>query len=45
MRLPRDLSGPDLVRALRTLAAILGNIAQHFEISRDDLVSRLFDPK
>lgn len=82
MRLPRDLSGPDLVRALRTLgyqvtrqtgshlrlttlqhgehhitipqhnplrvgtlAAILGNIAQHFEISRDDLASRLFDPK
>jgi len=82
MRLPRDLSGPDLARALRTLgyqvtrqtgshlrlttlqhgehhitipqhsplrvgtlAAILGNIAQHFEISRDDLASRLFGPK
>ena len=79
MRLPRDLSGHDLVRALRTLgyqvtrqtgshlrltilehgehhitipqhsslrvgtlASILANIAQHFEISRDDLVSRLF---
>jgi predicted RNA binding protein YcfA (HicA-like mRNA interferase family) len=79
MRLPRDLSGQDLVRALRalgyqvtrqtgshlrlttlehgehhitipqhgslrvgTLAAILANIAQHFDISRDDLVSKLF---
>jgi len=79
MRLPRDLSGLDLVRALRvlgyqvtrqpgghlrlttlehgehhitipqhgslrvgTLAAILANIAQHFDISRDDLVSKLF---
>lgn len=79
MRLPRDLSGRDLVRALRalgyqvtrqtgshlrlttlergehhitipqhgslrvgTLAAILANIAQHFDISRDELVSKLF---
>jgi predicted RNA binding protein YcfA (HicA-like mRNA interferase family) len=79
MRLPRDLSGRDLVRALRalgyqvtrqtgshlrlttlehgehhitipqhgslrvgTLAAILANIAQHFDMSRDDLVSKLF---
>ncbi|RPI01479.1 MAG: type II toxin-antitoxin system HicA family toxin [Zetaproteobacteria bacterium] len=82
MRLPRDLSGQDLVRALRTLgyqvtrqtgshlrlttlehgehhitipqrgslrvgtlASILGNIAEHFEISRDDLVARLFYAK
>jgi len=82
MRLPRDLSGEDLARALRTLgyqvtrqtgshlrlttvqhgeyhitipqhnplrvgtlAAILGNIAQHFDISRDDLTSRLFHPE
>ena len=79
MRLPRNLSGQDLVCALRalgyqvtrqtgshlrlttsehgehhitipqhgslrvgTLAAILANIAQHFEMSRDDLVSKLF---
>jgi predicted RNA binding protein YcfA (HicA-like mRNA interferase family) len=79
MRLPRDLSGQDLVRALSalgyqvtrqtgshlrlttlehgehhitiphhgslrvgTLAFILANIAQHFDISREDLVSKLF---
>lgn len=79
MRLPRDLSGHDLVRALRTLgyqvtrqtgshlrlttlehgehhitiprhgslrvgtlASILANIAQHFDLSRDDLISKLF---
>lgn len=82
MRLPRDLTGQDLARALRelgyqvtrqtgshlrlttlghgehhitipqhgplrvgTLASILTNIAQHFDMSRDDLVSRLFKPK
>jgi len=82
MRLPRDLSGQDLVRALSTLgyqvtrqtgshlrlttlehgehhitiphhsplrvgtlAAILANIAQHFDISRDDLAVRLFHQK
>ncbi len=79
MRLPRDVSGQDLVRALRTLgyevtrqtgshlrlttqehgehlitipqhsplrigtlAAILANVAQHFDISRDELTSKLF---
>jgi predicted RNA binding protein YcfA (HicA-like mRNA interferase family) len=79
MRLPRDLSGQDLVRALRalgyqvtrqtgghlrlttlehgehhitipqhgslrvgTLAAILADIAQHLDMSREDLVSKLF---
>jgi predicted RNA binding protein YcfA (HicA-like mRNA interferase family) len=79
MRLPRDLSGQDLVRALSalgyqatrqtgshlrlttlehgehhitipqhgslrvgTLASILANIAQHFDISREELVSKLF---
>jgi predicted RNA binding protein YcfA (HicA-like mRNA interferase family) len=79
MRLPRDVSGQDLVRALRTLgyevtrqtgshlrlttqehgehhitipqhsplrvgtlAAILANVAQHFDISRDELTSILF---
>ena len=79
MRLPRDVSGQDLVRALRTLgyevtrqtgshlrlttqehgehhitipqhsplrvgtlAAILVNVAQDFDISRDELTSKLF---
>lgn len=79
MRLPRDLSGPDLVRALKslgytttrqtgshlrlttqqqgehhitipnhpalrvgTLAAILADVAAHFEIDRDELLQRLF---
>ena len=79
MRLPRDLSGPELVRALKilgyivtrqtgshmrvtttqrgehhvtipshaslrigTLSAILTDVAAHFEIDRDDLLTRLF---
>lgn len=82
MRLPRDLSGPDLAQALGalgyrvtrqtgshlrlttfehgehhitvpqhnplrvgTLAAILADIARHFETTRDDLVARLFGAK
>ena len=82
MRLPRDVSGQDLVRALMTfgyevtrqtgshlrlttqehgehhitipqhsplrvgtLAAVLANIAQHFDMSRDDLASQLFHQK
>ncbi|RPH99094.1 MAG: addiction module toxin, HicA family [Zetaproteobacteria bacterium] len=71
MRLPRDLSGPDLAQAsgshlrlttfergehhitipqhnplrVGTLAAILADIARHFEITRDDLVARLFRVK
>jgi len=53
MRLPRDLSGPDLDitvpqhNPLRvgTLAAILVDIARHFETTRDDLVARLFREK
>ena len=79
MKLPRDISGPELARALKklgyeitrqtgshlrlttnergqhhvtipnhdpirvgTLSGILGDVASHFEISRDDLVQRLF---
>ena len=79
MRLPRNLSGEDLIKALGrlgyqstrqrgshvrltteqngrhdvtvpqhdplrvgTLAAILRDVAAHFEISRDELVNRLF---
>jgi predicted RNA binding protein YcfA (HicA-like mRNA interferase family) len=79
MKLPRDLSGLDLARALRplgysvtrqtgshlrlttaeggqhhvtipahdplkvgSLAAVLGDVAEHFEISRDELLRRLF---
>jgi predicted RNA binding protein YcfA (HicA-like mRNA interferase family) len=79
MRLPRDLSGQELARALGvlgyritrqtgshlrlttleggehhitiprhrslrvgTLAAILGDVAQHFELSREQLLERLF---
>jgi len=79
MKLPRDVSGNDLARALSrvgyrvtrqtgshlrlthdvldqhhvtipahqslrvgTLAAILGEVASHLEISRDDLLERLF---
>lgn len=80
MRLPRDLSGIELARALRkvgyqivrqsgshirmtrlegeqhhvtipahdplkigTLAAILGDVASHLKLGRDDLIRRLFD--
>ena len=28
-----------------TLAAILGNVAEHFELSRDEVVARLFGSK
>jgi predicted RNA binding protein YcfA (HicA-like mRNA interferase family) len=79
MRLPRDLSGPDLVKALTklgyqvtrqtgshirlsttqhgqhhvtipnhsvlrvgTLAAILAEVADHFQWSRDELIAKLF---
>lgn len=79
MRLPRDLSGPDLVKALAklgyqmtrqtgshmrlttsekgehhitipnhaalrvgTVAAILSEVAGHFQTSRDDLIQKLF---
>jgi len=42
---PRDLSGLDLARALRTLGysvtAVLGDVAAHCEISRDELLRRL----
>jgi predicted RNA binding protein YcfA (HicA-like mRNA interferase family) len=80
MRLPRDLSGRDLISALErlgyrktrqagshirlttvmngehhvtvpdhdplrigTLAAVLASVAEHFEITRDELIRRLFD--
>jgi predicted RNA binding protein YcfA (HicA-like mRNA interferase family) len=79
MKLPRDLSGADLAKALRrlgyqitrqtgghlrlttneegqhhvtvpnhnplkvgTLAGILADVASHFQISRDELIARLF---
>ncbi len=79
MKLPRDISGPELARSLKklgyettrqtgshlrlttnergqhhvtipnhdplkvgTLAGILGDVATHFEISRDELVQRIF---
>ncbi len=81
MKLPRDISGAELARALKklgyqitrqtgshlrlttnergqhhvtvpnhdpikvgTLSGILGDVAGHLEISRDDLVQRLFGP-
>ncbi len=39
MRLPRDVSGEELSG---TLAAILADVAQHFGLSRDQLLSQLF---
>jgi predicted RNA binding protein YcfA (HicA-like mRNA interferase family) len=81
MKLPRDISGPELARLLKslgyqitrqtgshlrlttsergqhhvtipnhnpvkvgTLSGILGDVAGHFEINRDELVQRLFGP-
>ncbi len=82
MKLPRDLSGSELVKRLKvlgytvtrqagshlrlttflngehhltipnhdflrigTLSSILNDIAQHFELSREQLIDRLFDEK
>jgi hypothetical protein len=45
MKLPRDLSGAQLAKALArvgTLAAILADVAAHQEISRDELLEKLF---
>lgn len=51
MKLPRDLSGADLARALAkeghvplkvgTLAAILAEVAQQLQTDRDTLLARL----
>ncbi len=42
MRLPRDVGGDDLAKAVRigTLAAVLGDVAQHFGITREALSER-----
>ncbi len=69
MRLPRDVSGDDLAKALAdshlrlttleggehhltiarhaalrvgTLAGLLGDVAQHFTLSREEVIERLF---
>lgn len=72
MKLPRDLSGPELAKALQvfgyrvmrlttnergehhvtipahaalrvgTLAGILGEVAAHFEMARDEVIKKLF---
>jgi len=48
MRLPRDVSGRDLARALAealrvgTLAAILDDVASHLGRSREDLSAEIF---
>ena len=81
MKLPRNISGPELARLLKklgyqitrqtgshlrltttdrgqhhvtipnhdpikvgTLSGILGDVARHFEINRDELIQRLFGP-
>ena len=66
MRLPRDVSGDDLAKALArlttleggehhitiphhaalrvgTLAGLLGDVAQHFGLTREELVERLLE--
>jgi hypothetical protein len=52
MKLPRDLSGNQLAKTLGklgsavsrlgTLASILNEVAQHFGLTREELVARLF---
>ena len=44
MKLPRDVSGARLVKALAALGyrAILGDVASHHDLSRDELVQKLF---
>ncbi|HYN83656.1 MAG TPA: hypothetical protein VER32_00265 [Pyrinomonadaceae bacterium] len=47
MKLPRDLSGDDLARALTaplrvgTLASILDDVAAHFGVTRSELLARI----
>jgi hypothetical protein len=40
MRVPRDLSGPELIRRLEWLGYA---VAAHFGIGRDELLQRIFD--
>lgn len=45
MKLPRDLSGLELARALAkvgTLAAVLSEVAGHLKIDKDALAEKLF---
>ncbi len=44
MKLPRNLGGRDLAKALRvgTLAAILADVADHFQMSREEISAHLF---
>jgi hypothetical protein len=49
LKIPRDLSGVALAKALSklgyqvgTLSAILGDVAAHLKITRDELLQRLF---
>ena len=50
MKLPRDLSGAELAKNLGrvgyeigTLGAILGEVATHLKLRREELLARLFD--
>ena len=40
MKLPRDVSGDDPLR-IGTLAAVLDDVAEHFGISRNELIVRI----
>ena len=39
MKLPRDVSGAELAK---NLGAILGEVAAHLKLTRDELLERLF---
>jgi len=48
MKLPRDLSGDEIVKGLRrvavktgTLGSILGSVSSHLRIDRDELLRRM----
>ncbi len=50
MKLPRDLSGKHLIKSadhdplkIGTLSAIIGEMAIHFNISKEEILKQLFD--
>jgi hypothetical protein len=42
MKLPRDLTGAELAKALGTLSAILGDVAERLKMDREELLRQVF---
>jgi len=43
MKLPRDISPRHSSLKLGTLAGIIGDVSQHFKISKDQVTTQLFN--